>query len=207
MKKATLIILSLLAPLCLIVCIISMIVTMQDINNYKVIEEQKSVISVKQYLIEDYSLTIQERIEKHEKFIEELGETKIENISVGVNSTIDTNLNIDNVEDADIDLMARVVMSEASISNYDAKVAVAETIINRCNSQKFPNSVKKVVYAENQFSTQDNGEVNEACYEAVYDALRNPTHPDNMYYFRTGYPHAKLEYYDKIDQFYFSIQD
>ena len=108
------------------------------------------------------------------------------------------------VSDEDIALMARVVMSEASTESYDCKVAIAEVIINRLLSDKFPNSISKVIYQSNQFSTQNNGAVTDECYTAVVEALTNQRHPSDLYYFRADKWHRFGVKYMKIDSTYFS---
>lgn len=112
------------------------------------------------------------------------------------------------VSDADIDLMARVVMSESSILSDEGKQAVAETIVNRVKSDLYPDSVAGVVYQPNAYSTAWNGDPTPECYQAVKRALTNPVFGDGMIficsdgYHPCGYP------YMKIGQMYFStIED
>lgn len=106
----------------------------------------------------------------------------------------------------DIDLMARVVMSEASILPIDGKQAVAATILNRYRSDEFPDTISGVIYAPGQFSTQDNGEPNEDCYTAVYAAIKYDCFPENMYYFRRGHYHWWAHDYCQIGNTYFSTE-
>lgn len=91
------------------------------------------------------------------------------------------------VTQEEIDLMARVVMSESSVLCYDAKVATAQTIVNRVRSDyqefKYQTTVTEVVNRPYQFSTQNNGEVTQECYEAVYDALTYEPFPTDMLWF------------------------
>lgn len=89
----------------------------------------------------------------------------------------------------EIDLMARVVMSEASISDIDVKFAIATTLVNRVRSDVFPDSVAEVVNQPNAYSTQENGEPNEDCYKAVKWAIESQIFPTDMYYFRTDHYH------------------
>lgn len=111
------------------------------------------------------------------------------------------------VSDADIDLMARVVMSESSILSDEGKQAVAETIVNRVKSDLYPNSVAGVIYQPNAYSTAWNGDPTPECYQAVKRALTNPVFGDNMVficsdgYHPCGYP------YMKIGQMYFSTTE
>lgn len=110
------------------------------------------------------------------------------------------------VTDSDIDLMARVVMSEASVLGLECKQAIAQTIVNRVRSSKFPNTVEQVVYQKNQYSTQDNGKPNADCYAAVQQALRYEEHPLDMYYFRMWHYHKFGTPYMEIQNCYFSTK-
>lgn len=106
---------------------------------------------------------------------------------------------------SDIDLMARVVMSEASTQCFDCKQAVAATLINRYNSSKFPNDISKIV--DGQYSTANNGEPTEECYEAVYAAIAFPeAFPEDMYYFRSGHYHKFGHDLYMIGALYFSTE-
>lgn len=115
----------------------------------------------------------------------------------------------------EIDLMARVVMSEASTLSSDAKQAIATTIVNRVRDKESDfrnqNTVTEVVYHVNAYSTSDNGEPNEDCYEAVYNALRYEAFPTDMFMFREDKYHEhdkpgfeRIKPYAKIGTTYFS---
>jgi spore germination cell wall hydrolase CwlJ-like protein len=109
----------------------------------------------------------------------------------------------------DIDLMARVVMSEAGDQSLECKEAVATVILNRVASPDYPNRVYDVVHAQNQFSTHDNGAPTHECYTAVYSALiwwgsDNEILPKSIYYFRAGHYHKWALNYRQIDDLYFS---
>jgi N-acetylmuramoyl-L-alanine amidase len=77
--------------------------------------------------------------------------------------------------DDEIDLLARIVRAEAQTEPFEGKVAVADVVLNRVESSKFPNSIKEVIYAPNQFQPVANGEINkpadEESIEAVFTAL------------------------------------
>lgn len=100
--------------------------------------------------------------------------------------------------DSEIDMMARVVMSEASLLPQDGKQAVAQTIINRLNSDRFPDTVSEVIYQPSQYYTGDNGDPTPECYDAVYAAIEYVGFPTDMYYFRRddfhtfGYPYCQI---------------
>lgn len=121
-----------------------------------------------------------------------------------LNNIINPNNYIINVTDEDIELMARVVMSESSICDIDTKYAVASTIVNRVLSEDFPNTVFEVVHAINAYSTQDNGIPDADCYKAVEWALKYRVFPTNMFYFRIGNYHSFGKPLVEIDGVYFS---
>ena len=56
------------------------------------------------------------------------------------------------VSDNDIWLMACIIDWESGWQPYEGKLAVANIILNRVRSSRYPNSVSGVVYARNQFS-------------------------------------------------------
>ena len=89
---------------------------------------------------------------------------------------------------AEIDLMARVVMSESSVEPFEVKQGVAQTILNRLYSDKYPDTVDEVI--EESYSIADNGDPTDDCYEAVKIAIDNPyIFPTDMYWFRSKHYH------------------
>jgi N-acetylmuramoyl-L-alanine amidase len=79
--------------------------------------------------------------------------------------------------EAEVDLLARIVRAEAQSESFEGKVAVAEVVLNRVESKKFPDSVKGVIYAPGQFQPVKNGQINkpadEQSFKAVQAALSN----------------------------------
>lgn len=103
----------------------------------------------------------------------------------------------------EFELLVRVCMSEAGGENFQGKVAVVETILNR--AEMGYGSIGNVV--KNAYSTRYNGEPNDGCYDAVITALKKDTFPDNMIYFRTGHYHSFGTPYQKIGNHYFSLEE
>lgn len=106
----------------------------------------------------------------------------------------------------DMELMARVVMSEASILHMDAKQAVAQVIVNRVLDDEFPDTVREVIEEPYQFSTQDNGRPDMECYLAVEGALLYEAFPRDMLWFRTDRPHEWGYEYAHIGNTYFTTR-
>lgn len=110
------------------------------------------------------------------------------------------------VTSEDIDLMARVVMSEASLLEQDGKQLVASTIVYRVMDGRRGKTVSEVVNYPNAYSTQDNGTPNEDCYRAVYSALIYDAFPHDLFYFRSGKPHSFGFVYAQVGNTYFTTE-
>ena len=107
----------------------------------------------------------------------------------------------------EIDLMARVVMSEASILPMDGKQAVAQTILNRLQDGRWGETITEVVYYPNAYSTANNGEPTAECYYAVMGAIEYPSaFPTDMFWFRTDHSHIFGYEYARIGNTYFSTE-
>ena len=107
--------------------------------------------------------------------------------------------------DEEVELLARVIMTESSNLPYHGKLAVMATIINRVKSDKFPDTIEEVIYQENQYSMAYNGDPTYECYSAIYDYVEE-SFPEDMYYFRTDYPHSFAYEYCHIGNTYFSTE-
>jgi len=93
---------------------------------------------------------------------------------------------------SELDLLARLVRSEAENQPYNAKVAVAAVVVNRVQSSEFANTISGVIYEKiggyYQFTPVENGWINrpatQDCIQAAKDAL-NGADPSNgaLFYF------------------------
>ena len=88
-------------------------------------------------------------------------------------------------------LLARMVWVEAQGESFEGQQAVAEVVLNRLVSEEFQNSIRGVIYAENQFRSVpllEDAEPTSIQYEAIERALEGPNIlPEDVYYFAT-YP-------------------
>lgn len=108
------------------------------------------------------------------------------------------------ITEEEIDLLARMVMSESSTLDYMAKVGIAKTAINRVldSTGEFANqkTISDVIYFPNAYSTQDNGKVTAECYDAVYNALEyEDCFPNDMFWFAYGFTPAYGHFYVTVD--------
>ncbi len=107
-----------------------------------------------------------------------------------------------NVSDKDVNLIALVTMAEAEGECEEGKRLVIDTILNRVDSQYFPDSVFDVVYQPYQFSSMWNGrvercEVREDICNLVREELHSRTNYETVfftadYYGEYGVPMFKV---------------
>ena len=74
-------------------------------------------------------------------------------------------------------LLARIAMAEAEGEDLEGKMLIINVVLNRVDSNSFPNSIKDVIFQKNQFSPIHDGrwdrvEPNDECYRAV-DMVEN----------------------------------
>lgn len=74
------------------------------------------------------------------------------------------------------ELLARVVHAEARGESFEGQVAVAAVVLNRVQSNRFPNTVWEVIHQKGQFTPVERGTLPQtasaSCVEAVERALR-----------------------------------
>ncbi len=90
--------------------------------------------------------------------------------------------------DANIELLARVINGEARGEPYEGQVAVGAVVLNRVQHPSFPNTISGVVYQKGAFTAVDDGQINAEMYassrRAARDALNgwDPTNGAIYYY-------------------------
>lgn len=74
----------------------------------------------------------------------------------------------------EMELIAQLVQAEAGNQDLTGKRYVVDVVLNRVDSEEFPNTVEEVIFQENQFSVIKNGAFDEAAWnmtEEVYEAV------------------------------------
>ena len=84
--------------------------------------------------------------------------------------------NMDSFTDEDYNNLLKIVEAEAGVNDINGKMMVANVILNRVASQRFPNTISGVIFARGQFSPVSNGrfyqvKVKDSTIEAVERAL------------------------------------
>ena len=89
---------------------------------------------------------------------------------------------------SEMDVLARLIHSEARGEPYKGQVAVGAVVMNRIQSNLFPNNIREVVFQPGAFTAVDDGQFwlnpDSTSYLAALDAVRgwDPTH-GSLYYF------------------------
>lgn len=104
--------------------------------------------------------------------------------------------------DSDLELMARVIYAEARGEPYEGQVAVGAVILNRVKSDRFPNTIREVIYAPNQFTSVTNGQVNnkpdESAYRAARDAMAGKDPSRGAFYFYNPKTARNMTFFNKL---------
>lgn len=92
----------------------------------------------------------------------------------------------------EISLIALVTMAEAEGECEEGKRLVIDTVLNRVDSEHYPNTVHDVIYQPNQFSSMWNGrvercEVREDICELVREEIVSRTNEDVMFFTAGSY--------------------
>lgn len=74
---------------------------------------------------------------------------------------------------SNLNLLARVVYSEARGEPYAGQVAIAAVVLNRVKSSSFPNTISGVVYQKGAFTAVSDGQINLTPNQTAYNAARD----------------------------------
>lgn len=91
----------------------------------------------------------------------------------------------------EMELIAQLVMAEAGNQDLMGKRYVVDVVLNRVDSDDFPDTVEEVIFQKNQFSVIENGAfdkagwtITEECYEAVKLEYEERSNYDILYFSR-----------------------
>ena len=76
----------------------------------------------------------------------------------------------------DLQLLACIVWAEAGNQDAYGKELVADVVLNRVDDQRFPDTIREVIFQKGQFSTVRNGALDRAYYNVTqecFDAVSN----------------------------------
>ncbi|NDI34771.1 cell wall hydrolase [Chengkuizengella sediminis] len=107
-----------------------------------------------QSISEQYGITVEQlkvrnKLESDELFIND-------QLKVVIPSIMQSKL-AQNFSEEEIELLAKIISAEAGYEPYEGQIAVGNVILNRVNDSRFPNTIKGVIYANNQFTPVKTG--------------------------------------------------
>ena len=101
-------------------------------------------------------------------------------------------------------ILERIVEAESGDQTIKGRQIVANVILNRMKSEKFPNSVREIVFAGRQFSPVSNGsyyrvKVSSQTKKAVEKALKEKDNTNGALYFmyRAGSDSSNVSWFDR----------
>lgn len=92
----------------------------------------------------------------------------------------------------DCELIALVCVAEAEGESELGKRLVIDTILNRLDSEYFPNTIHEIIYAPGQYECINNGRINRVEYDEyiaklVLEEFNNRTNNEVIYFKTKGY--------------------
>ena len=115
---------------------------------------------------------------------------------------------------SELELLYTTVYCEAGDQELEAQIMVAQTILNRMLSDKYPDTLRGVVYQRNTEGKPQFAVINWPDFEsrgwsdntkaAVHYALAYRAYPLDMLYFRDSYYHNFGQPYKNVGDMYFS---
>ena len=90
----------------------------------------------------------------------------------------------------EIDLMAQLVWHEAGNQDMVGKMLVADTVLNRVEDSRFPNTVEEVIFQKGQYTTArvlGRVEPTIECYGAVLSEIDGERYNTEVLFFGRGY--------------------
>lgn len=112
------------------------------------------------------------------------------------------------ISDSDLDLLSRCVMAEAGNQGEQGMAYVADVILNRVDSEDFPDTIEEVITQKYQFSSYGDGGMDrhEPTDECIGICLQEYERRQNekILYFRTGNYHGGRTDAFKHGEHYFS---
>ncbi len=80
----------------------------------------------------------------------------------------------------EIDLLAKLVYAEARGEGIEGMLAVADVVLNRVKDERFPDSIKDIIFQKGQFESVHNGSINMKPNEDAYEAVRKALNGENI---------------------------
>lgn len=104
-------------------------------------------------------------------------------------------ISIEKVEySEDVKLLTQLVIAEAENQPMLGQLLVADVVMNRVDHEKFPNTIREVIFQPDQFSCVDNGrfaacesKVTDTMCEIIYNEMYRRQNYNVLYFKAKGY--------------------
>lgn len=125
--------------------------------------------------------------------------------------TMIKSMSIERFTEEEIDLIALITMGEAEGESDYGKRLVISTILNRVDSEHFPDSVTGVIYQEGQFSCITDGRL-ERCYvredirQLVREEIKSRTNNEVIFFMANDYSKYGSPLFDEGGHYFSSYE-
>lgn len=144
------------------------------LNEYQLeLTEEKKVNQDLQYQLENIQQELNNKIKEVKDLNAENSKLKRTASTVGVGSY--------SFNTGEMDLFYRLVEAEAGGESIEGRIAVANVILNRIRSPKYPDTLKEVIYQQNQFEVVTIGTIDTKIpSEGTKEAVRRAINGENV---------------------------
>lgn len=102
------------------------------------------------------------------------------------------NVHAEELSSNDISLIAKLISAEAENQSFDGKKLVASVVLNRLDSDIFPDTIEQIIFQNDQFSVIKNGAWDKAIpleedYEVVLQELKHRSNKEILYFTAGNY--------------------
>lgn len=144
--------------------------------------------------------TTVEEIKPQVEEVEEIEEPEVEEISQEIY-----------LSDGEMKLIAIITMAEAEGQSEYGQRLVIDTILNRVDSPRFPNTVRDVIYSPGQFSCVWNGRadrcyVKDEIYQLVLEECITRSNRDVVFFTAGGYAYNGVPLFQEGDHYFEAIK-
>ena len=116
------------------------------------------------------------------------------------------------LSDGEMKLIAIITMAEAEGQSEYGQRLVIDTILNRVDSHRFPNTVRDVIYSPGQFSCVWNGRadrcyVKDEIYQLVLEECITRSNIDVVFFTAGGYAYNGVPLFQEGDHYFEAIKN
>lgn len=148
--------------------------------------------SAEEETMENAQIPLDEEVQEEQALMEESAQTMQLELANEIATKVKEKRELEEkkiyLSETDQKILCRIVEAEATGQEVEGKMLVANVILNRVNSDKFPDSVEKVVFANKQFSPIRDGRyykvsITDGTKEAVKRVLNGEDKSNGALYF------------------------